>query len=83
MSRERLSPAQWARLKAELRKGVALVGGRVSVAGVVCYRPGDRPRLFYQVRVCRRHKGKPKGSTWADYRDLIIATHQHLGTPLI
>ena len=22
-------------------------GGRVSIAGVVCYRPGDRPRLFY------------------------------------
>jgi len=58
-------------------------GGRVSVAGVVCYRSGDRPHLYYQVRVCRRRKGEPKGFTWADYRDLIIATHQHLGTPLV
>ena len=23
-------------------------GGRVSIAGVACYRPGDRPHLFYQ-----------------------------------
>ncbi len=33
-------------------------GGRVSIAGVVCYRPGDRPRLFYQLLVCRRRKGE-------------------------
>ena len=32
-------------------------GGRVSIAGVVCYRPGDRPRLCCQLRVCRRRKG--------------------------
>ena len=30
-------------------------GGRVSIAGVVCYRPGDRPRLFCQLLVCRPH----------------------------
>jgi len=46
-------------------------GGRVSIAGVVCYRPGDRPRLFYQLRTHRRRKGEPKGFTWADYRDLM------------
>ena len=56
-------------------------GGRVSIAGVVCYRPGDRPRLFYQLLVCRRRKGEPKGFTWADYRDLIIATHRQLSVP--
>jgi transposase len=58
-------------------------GGRVSIAGVVCYRPGDRPRLFYQLRVCRRRKGEPRGFTWQDYRDLIIATHRQLGAPLV
>ena len=58
-------------------------GGRVSIAGVVCYRPGDRPRLFYQLLVCRRRKGEPKGFTWDQYRDLIIATHRALAAPLI
>ena len=58
-------------------------GGRVSIAGVVCYRPGDRPHLYYQLRVHRRRKGEPKGFTWADYRDLIIAAHQQLGAPVV
>ena len=56
-------------------------GGRVSIAGVACYRPGDRPHLYYQLRVHRRRKGEPKGFTWADYRDLIIATHRALSAP--
>jgi hypothetical protein len=58
-------------------------GGRVSIAGVVCYRPGSRPRLFYQVRVYHRRKGEPKGFSWIDYRDLIIATRQNLSAPLV
>src|SRR6202051_1076111 len=53
-------------------------GGRVSIAGVVCYRPGDRPHLFYQLRVYRRRKGEAKGVTWSGYRDLIIAAHRNL-----
>src|SRR5260370_167437 len=57
-------------------------GGRVSIAGVACYRPGDRPHLFYQLRVYRRRKGEPKGFSWSDYRDLIIATHPPLAPPL-
>ena len=56
-------------------------GGRVSIAGVACYRPGDRPHLFYQLLVYRRRKGEAKGFTWADYRDLIIATHRQLSAP--
>jgi hypothetical protein len=58
-------------------------GGRVSIAGVVCYRPGDRMRLFYQLLACRRRKGEPKGFAWSDYRDLIIATHRQLAAPLV
>jgi hypothetical protein len=34
-------------------------------------RPGDRPHLFYQLRVYRRRKGEAKGFTWIDYRDLL------------
>jgi hypothetical protein len=59
-------------------------GGRVSIAGVVaCYRPGDRPHLYYQLRAYRCRKGEPKGFTWADYRDLIIAAHHNLSAPMV
>src|SRR5260370_140774 len=58
-------------------------GGRVSVAGVACYRPGDRPHLYYQLRAYRRRKGEPKGFSWQYYRDLIIATHRNLSAPLV
>jgi hypothetical protein len=47
-------------------------GSRVGIAGVVCYRPGDRPHLSCQLRACRR-KGEAKGFTWTDYRDLIVS----------
>jgi hypothetical protein len=57
-------------------------GGRVSIAGVACYRPGARPHLFYQLRVYRRRKGEAKGFTWQDYRDLIIAAHHRGCGPL-
>ena len=50
---------------------------------MVCYRPGERPRLFYQPRAYRRRKGEPKGFTWQDYRDLSIATHRQLAAPLV
>ena len=50
---------------------------------MVCYRPGERPRLFYQLRAYRRRKGEPKGFTWQDYRDRIIATHRQLAAPLV
>jgi hypothetical protein len=58
-------------------------GARVSIAGVACYRPGDRPHLFYQLLVYRRRKGEAKGFAWSDYRDLIIATHHNLSAPLV
>jgi DDE superfamily endonuclease len=58
-------------------------GGRVSIAGVACYRPGDRPHLYYQLHVYRRRKGEAKGFTWSDYRDLITAAHHHLSAPMV
>jgi transposase len=58
-------------------------GGRVSIAGVACYRPGDRPHLFYQLLVHRRRKGEAKSFAWSDYRDLIIAAHRQLAAPVI
>ncbi|HEX5302455.1 MAG TPA: hypothetical protein VFW50_36220 [Streptosporangiaceae bacterium] len=58
-------------------------GGRVSIAGVACYRPGDRPHLFFKLRICRRRRGEPKGFTWRDYRDLITSAHHDLSAPLV
>jgi hypothetical protein len=57
--------------------------GRVNVAGVVCFRPGCRPQLFYRLLVCHGRKSEPKSLAWDDYRDLIVAVHQQLGTPLV
>ena len=39
-------------------------GGRVSVAGVAYYPPGDRPHLFFKLLAYRRRKGEAKGFTW-------------------
>ncbi|MEV5329015.1 transposase [Nonomuraea sp. NPDC052634] len=58
-------------------------GGQVGIAGVVCFRPGDRSRLFYQVLVWRRRKGEPKGFAWYHYRDLIISVHRRLDAPVV
>ena len=63
--------------------GARRLGGRVSIAGVACYRPGDRPHLYYTLHVNRRRKGEAKGFTWADYRDLILAAHRGLSAPLV
>ncbi len=74
----------WARRGA--RPAVRVRGGgsgRVSIAGVASYRPGDRPHLFFKLRAYRRRKDEPKGFTWADYRDLILAAHRGLSAPLV
>ncbi|WP_206068650.1 hypothetical protein [Nonomuraea composti] len=34
--------------------------GRVNMAGVVAYRDGERPHLFYRLYIYRRCKGEPK-----------------------
>ncbi|MER6950419.1 transposase [Nonomuraea sp. NPDC000554] len=57
--------------------------GRVNIAGLVCYRPGHRPHLLYKLLIYHGRKGEPKSFAWSDYRDLIVATHQQLGTPLV
>jgi hypothetical protein len=57
--------------------------GRVNMAGVLCFRPGQRPHLFYKLLIYHGRKHEPKSFTWMDYRDLIVATHQYLGAPLV
>jgi len=57
--------------------------GRVSVAGLTCYRPRERSRLFYRVRVHRGRKGERRSMSEADYASLITAAHQRLSAPVI
>jgi transposase len=57
--------------------------GRVSVAGVVCVKPGCRPRLCYRLHLWRGRTGERKSFSWQDYRDLIVAVHHQLGTPVV
>jgi hypothetical protein len=57
--------------------------GRVSVAGLVCLKPGSRGRLFYRVRIHRGRKGERRSMSEADYAGLIAAAHQQLNAPVI
>ena len=45
--------------------------------------PGTGRTCIYKLRVHRRRKGEPKGFTWQDYRDLILAAHHGLSAPLV
>ncbi len=57
--------------------------GRVSVAGLVCVKPGSRGHLFYRVRVHRGRKGERRSMSEADYAGLIAAAHKELHAPVI
>jgi DDE superfamily endonuclease len=57
--------------------------GRVSVAGLVCLRPGARGRLYYRIRVHRGRKGERRSMSEADYAELVTAAHRELNAPVI
>lgn len=57
--------------------------GRVSVAGLVCVRPGERSRLIYRTRTHRGRKGERRSFAEADYAALLDAAHQQLGGPIV
>jgi len=57
--------------------------GRVSVAGLACFRPGARDHLLYRVRIHRGRKGERRSMSEADYAGLITAAHQELHAPVI
>src|SRR3954470_15997786 len=58
-------------------------GGRVSMAALVCYRPGHRSRLFYRLLVHRRRRGERRSFSEDDYAALIAAAHAQLQAPII
>nr|WP_263986190.1 transposase [Streptomyces sp. NK15101] len=57
--------------------------GRVSMAGLTCYRPGKRSRMFYSVREYRGRKGEPKDIGWRDLCGLMVTAHIQLGGPIV
>ncbi len=57
--------------------------GRLSVAGLACYRPGQRSRLFYRTRVHRGRKGERRSMSEAEYAALVTAAHNQLHAPII
>ncbi|MFF4854641.1 transposase [Streptomyces rubiginosohelvolus] len=56
---------------------------RGAMAGMTCYKPGERSRLIYAVREYRGRKNEPKGFGWKDYRDLIVRAHTQLSGPIV
>jgi hypothetical protein len=57
--------------------------GRVSVAGLVCVRPGRRGRLIYRTLTHRGRKGERRSFAETDYAALLDAAHQQLGGPIV
>ena len=57
--------------------------GRVSAAGLACYRPGARSRFFYRIRIHAGRKGERRSMSEADYAGLVTAAHQQLHAPVI
>jgi hypothetical protein len=56
----------------------------VSLAALICIKPGRRPRLIYRVhRGGRGGKDRRKGFTETDYTIVLDAAHQQLGGPLV
>jgi putative transposase len=57
---------------------------RVSLAALLCIKPGCRPRLIYRVHHGhRRRNDRRKGFTETGYARLLDAAHQQLGGPIV
>jgi transposase len=57
--------------------------GRVTVAGVACFKPGHQSHFFYRLHVYRARKGEAKSFTWQDHRDFIVMTHLQRDGPVV
>ena len=57
--------------------------GRVSIAGLTCYRPGERSRLIYRTIVHRGRKNERRSFSERDYIGLLDAAHQQLDGPIV
>lgn len=57
--------------------------GRVSIAGLICVKPGRRTRLIYRTITHHGRKNEKKGFRETDYAALLDAAHQQLGGPIV
>ncbi|TDC60377.1 transposase [Micromonospora sp. KC207] len=57
--------------------------GRVSIAGLTCYRRGQRSRLIYRTIVHRGRKNERRSFSERDYITLLDAAHQQLDGPIV
>lgn len=57
--------------------------GRISVAGLFCVAPGQRPRLLYRIKIHRNRKGERRSFAATDYIALLDGAHQHLKAPIV
>jgi hypothetical protein len=57
--------------------------GRVSIAGVVCYRLGHRGRFVCRTIAHHGRKGERSSLTETDYAALLDQVHQRLRTPIV
>ena len=57
--------------------------GRVSIAGLTCYRPGERSRLIYRTITHRGRKNERRSFSERDYIALLDAAHQQLDGPIV
>jgi hypothetical protein len=57
--------------------------GRVSMAGMVCLKPGRRGHLFYRLRIHRGRVGERRSLSEDDYAALVTAAHNQLHAPMI
>ncbi|HLX51169.1 MAG TPA: transposase [Streptosporangiaceae bacterium] len=66
---------------------VTVTGGsnrRVSLAALLCIKPGQRPRLIYRIHCARRRRNdRRKGFTETDFARLLDAAHQQLAGPIV
>jgi hypothetical protein len=63
------------------RDRVGKRSGRVSVAGLVCVKPGRRTRLIYRTITHHGRKNEQKGFRVHDFKRLLEAAHQQLHGP--
>jgi len=57
--------------------------GRVSMAGLVCRKAGQRIRLVFRMLVHHGRKGEKKGFRERDFASLLDAAHQRLGGNIV
>ncbi|MFF4519272.1 hypothetical protein ACFY2I_51480 [Streptomyces mirabilis] len=53
------------------------------MAGMPCYKPGERSRLISSVREYNGRKDQPKGFGSRDFRDLLVRARVQLGGPIV